>query len=472
MTTLAAKIIDEVVSKAETSSELWPEHFVNRSTGLRFKIQSPEIEEFINSTDPRFVLVMAPEGAGKTALGAVKTLTCLKKGMNAVVVASSLPALRRSTWAELKEWIPWQAVVPEHQRMADPAWSPYKNFEIVFRNNHGGYSKMIIGGLGLNPVFWEGINASVAWYDEARSSESSSGFTVLVGRVRLVGPNNENPQIYLTTTPTTKAHWLFDYFGPVQPDDKWAGFKEMAKTIHLSLSTDTSSVDAGYKVARGLVLTENERRMKSEGQWGESGDDKSFLDDITMWDSLYDPDIPPVRKRTDPKANFSDVLVGAIDAGVTKDHFSCVFVSRHPKNRTHLALRLLKVWKPNNKALDFNYPEQYIRSILKEYNVMTMVYDPYQLHYMATNLKTVVWMQPFSQNTKRLLSDQQLYEFIIQKKLWHMNQPEMREYMLNAGCIIDDLERTRRIVKLYNSKKIDPVVALSMATFECNRLNI
>lgn len=478
MSGLVSRVINDIVKDVTEASNLWPDQYVNRQTGRVFYFQSEEVKGFVYDDKPRYLLVTAPEGSGKTALGVIKTLEGIKSGLDTIVVASSLPALRRSTWKEMALWIPPATVVPEHRHVLNPTWSPYKNFEIVFRNKYGGYTRMVVGGLGQNPIFWEGINASRCYYDEARSSapDDDSAFGVLAGRIRIIGPEGQLPQLFITSTPTRKNHWLYRFFGPTLENDDYAEFKGHSKTIHLRLESKTSAVDDDYAQVRGLVLNENEKRMKVEGLWGETGDDQSFLEDISMWDSLFDPKLKPVRPLSDPERGWSDALVGALDAGVKKDTFGCVFVSRRPSNRKQLAVRIVRVWKPGPNGVDFNAVESFIREICQQYNVVSICYDPYQLYHLTSILRKegLTWFQEFNQNTKRLLSDQNLYDLIFQKEIYHMNQPELREHLLNAGALIDDLERKRRIVKLYNqtSKKIDAAVALSMGSFEAMRLNL
>jgi phage terminase large subunit-like protein len=85
----------------------------------------------------------------------------------------------------------------------------------------------------------------------------------------------------------------------------------------------------------------------------------------------------------------------------------------------------------------------------------------------------VAWMNPFDQGNKRLESDKGLYDLILQKRIRHDGNSDLREHIANANAKQSTEADTKmRIVKKAESRKIDLCVALSMASFECLRLNL
>jgi hypothetical protein len=174
-------------------------------------------------------------------------------------------------------------------------------------------------------------------------------------------------------------------------------------------------------------------------------------------------------------------LVMAMDAAVTGDTFAVVVVSRDPdrpggfEQQGGIMLRSVNMWVPvGGKPLDFGQVEAMVRAFCANRNVVQIAYDPYQLHDMATRLQQdgVAWCRPFGQGQERLIADGQLYQMIVQRRIRHDGAwPEVREHLSNANKKVSATEDTRlRIVKKSEGRKIDAVVALSMATAECLRL--
>lgn len=118
------------------------------------------------------------------------------------------------------------------------------------------------------------------------------------------------------------------------------------------------------------------------------------------------------------------------------------------------------------------WPE--LNRLITEYNIVEVVYDEYQLHYLMTRLRKErrVWVRDFSQGTKRVLADTQLRDIVSGRKYWHRNDPRMREHVSNADAKIDDQDQKLRIVKRSEDLKVDGVVAASMGSYEVLRLNL
>lgn len=235
---------------------------------------------------------------------------------------------------------------------------------------------------------------------------------------------------------------------------------------------DNPHIDAESYIEGLGELDEVERRQLLDGEWISSGDITRFLPVINLWDSNYDPQLPPLGSR--------EPLVIALDAGVTHDNFALVGVSRHPLRTADVALRFAMKWVPEKgKPLDFDGtpdqpgPARVIKWLKKNYNVIMVTYDPYQLHYMATQLEKshTVWMSAFDQGKDRLQSDKQLYDLIVHKRLAHDGTyGDVRDHLNNANKKFNREDSSYRIIKRTREQPIDLAVALSMATARCLEL--
>lgn len=188
---------------------------------------------------------------------------------------------------------------------------------------------------------------------------------------------------------------------------------------------------------------------------------------IEWWDAAVNPMPLQPGERTP--------LIIALDAAVTGDCFGIVVISRADKeNPPGLALRAAYKWDPPpGGAIDFAGPEAVVRQLCRDYNVAQVAYDPYQLHDFATRLQKegVAWFRPFSQGMERLIADKGLYDIIVNRRMRHDGNLDVREHLTNANAKQAANEDTRlRIVKKSDTRKIDLAVCLSMASKECLRL--
>lgn len=474
----------EQILRAQVADALhkpeWPSQYVNRDTNRVFVPHNQEIHDFVYTDTPRNVCIKGGEGSGKSVAGIIKTLERLRRGMDGVMVSPNLPHFNRSLWPEFRRWCPWELVVPTQRNRGEDYWEASKPFTLVIKNMYGKYSRLICGGIE-NPISYEGPNVHFCYVDEMRQMDDAEVIKVLTGRNRLYGPEGEPPQFYVTSTP--RMHFMFDYFGPiVDDDDEYIEFKRESQVITLtsSMNVAAGNLDRDYIRQRGSTLTEQEKAVRLMGEWVDEKDDTKFLDTITFWDRLKDKGYTEVRKRG--QGDWRDAIILGVDGAVTRDTFAIVGVTRHPDNRENgILVRSCKVWTPpRGGKIDFigtpEYPgpETYIRMLVKEYNVLAVVYDEFQLHDMMTRLmrEGLVWTEDLSQVKPRLMADQQLYDLILEARIEHPGIPVLREHLYNAGVKIDPESRKRRMIKLRDSKKIDAAVALSMATFKCLYLNI
>jgi terminase large subunit-like protein len=188
-----------------------------------------------------------------------------------------------------------------------------------------------------------------------------------------------------------------------------------------------------------------------------------FLPSILWWDACR-ADLPPLDARTP--------LVLAADAGVSNDYFALVGTTRHPERREDIAVRLVQVWRPGGRELDFDAIEGEIDHICAQYNVIQLAYDKYQLHQMMQRLGRHVWTDAFSQQAERLEADKSLLDLIQAKRITHDGNADLRQALDNADRQIDQESRKLRIVKRRDDLKIDAAVSLSMSAYRCLELNV
>lgn len=211
---------------------------------------------------------------------------------------------------------------------------------------------------------------------------------------------------------------------------------------------------------------------------------------IVWWDQTQNTQLQPLT-TTEQKQQTPMVL--AVDASVTGDCTAVVGVTRNPESNKYqdVVLRLAIKWDPpKGGKLDYeNTPNSLTEESLKtlllrlcaEYNVVEIAYDEWQLHHLMTELKNegVAWCRPFSQATARDVADKQLYDLIKTRRISHnptdsnIMNTAMREHLQNAARKVRPNEDTKmHIIKAAADKKIDLVVALSMAAAECLRLDL
>ncbi len=190
---------------------------------------------------------------------------------------------------------------------------------------------------------------------------------------------------------------------------------------------------------------------------------------VEWWDACTNP-LPLLPGDPTP-------LVVALDAAVTGDSFAMVVGSRDPDRPVDgVAIRLSRKWEPPpGGAIDYAPIEQECRDLAADFNVVEFTYDPYQLHDFATRLRNagVGHFREFSQGEERLKSDKGLFDLIVQRRIRHDGNLELREHIVNSNSKQASGEDTRlRIVKKSANRRIDLTVATSMMSAEVLRLYI
>lgn len=442
--------------------------YVNRETGREYKPHHQAEYDFVYEDTPRNNLAKGGEGGGKSVAGIIKDLERLRRGMDGIIASPDFEHFKKSLWVEFARWCPWDEVVEREQYRGAREWTPSQAFMLHFKNGAVAYC----GGMD-DPESWEGGNISFAHLDEARRKRDAKALKVLAGRVRIAGKNGEPPQLWLTSTP--RKHWMYEYFGGVEgtelvdvdPDDPFLSFKQDARVISLFTADNAENLAEGYVEQRRQSLTESEARVLLEAAWEDIDEADRFLPSMVMWDNCKE-EIPPLDPHTP--------LVLIIDAGVSNDNFGLLAMSRHPNPARYdsdVAVRYVEKFVPPKKGtLNFAEPEKRIRWLCDNYNVIALVYDPYQLHDMATRLQNdgVVWVIPFNQGRERLEADKQLLDLITNRRIVHDGNIDLREHIDNANAKPDPESRKIRMVKRYDNKKIDLAVCASMGAYKCLEL--
>lgn len=190
-----------------------------------------------------------------------------------------------------------------------------------------------------------------------------------------------------------------------------------------------------------------------------------FIEHMSIWDACQE-DLPLLTDR--------DALVWAADAGVSNDTFALVGVSRHPHRPQDIAVRVVIQWTPTpGQPLDFIALGGELIEHLRRWYSLVFVYDSYQMHLMAQQIEAAgFWVEEFSQQKPRLIADRQLRDLILGRRIAHDGNAALRQAVDNADRQISEDKKTLRIVKRSAAKKIDPLVAASMAAAKCLDLNL
>jgi hypothetical protein len=191
---------------------------------------------------------------------------------------------------------------------------------------------------------------------------------------------------------------------------------------------------------------------------------------IERWDNL---------KIKMPGVSKNIPLVLGVDLSVSGDCTALVVVSMLQGG--FVGIRAVQVWEPTpGHKIDYTQTiEKAIRYWCENFNVVTVVYDPYQAHKMVTDLRRegVAWFQEFAQGKGskgkpgRPIGDKMFFDFVMSGKLKHGGDPIMREHIVNTVAEVKG-EHHMRFVRRRTEGKIDSVVAASMAVCVISRLNL
>jgi hypothetical protein len=171
-----------------------------------------------------------------------------------------------------------------------------------------------------------------------------------------------------------------------------------------------------------------------------------------------------------------------MDAATTNDNFAIWMGCRHPTIPSDVLTVYAQRWRPGKFTNKIDFvgteenpgPEKMLRRLIKDYNIIEVCYDPFQLHDMASRFKTegLTWFREFPQGQDRLRADSQLRDLIRDRRFWHRGEADLQEHVQNADAKIDSQDSKIRLVKRADNLKIDLAVAASMGSFELLRLNL
>jgi phage terminase large subunit-like protein len=160
----------------------------------------------------------------------------------------------------------------------------------------------------------------------------------------------------------------------------------------------------------------------------------------------------------------------AVDAALSGDCFGILAIGATEDEDKYRVAFSRKWTPPPGKKLNFKNdegtaPENVLRWLINEYDVIEVCYDPYQLEDMMQSLRSEgnVFTHAFTQNTQRNIADKELYDMIKGRKIYHNGDPDLREHIRNANQKVTGDERSMRIVKRSDDLKIDLAICLSMA---------
>lgn len=192
--------------------------------------------------------------------------------------------------------------------------------------------------------------------------------------------------------------------------------------------------------------------------------------DLALWDAC---------KGTIPALDKITPIVLGVDAAEKSDCFSIVAVSRIPNRDKSVAVRYFRSWQPPpggkisfRGTTEAPGPIAMLEWLIENYNVLCIAYDPTKLELAAQDLEGKAWLYEFSQATEREVADKLLRDLVINRRVFHSGEAELREHIGNANAQAAGRDKAHiRIVKK-GSGKIDGAVALSMAAHRCLELNI
>jgi len=229
-----------------------------------------------------------------------------------------------------------------------------------------------------------------------------------------------------------------------------------------------------YYAAESSVLLPNEFERMHRNQWVSNTD--TFIP-MEWWYACRrtDAEFPVIDKK------HHNVII-SMDAAVSNDCFGVVMACRHPVFTEDVVVLYSNKWDPSKTNYKIDYegteenpgPIRVVERLAKEYNVVQICYDPFQLHDCSMRMKKkgIAWMKAFNQQGDRARADSQLRDLIRDRRIWHKGDVDLTAHLQNSNAKIDDQDSKIRLVKRVEHLKIDLAVALSMAGHELLRLNL
>ena len=183
-----------------------------------------------------------------------------------------------------------------------------------------------------------------------------------------------------------------------------------------------------------------------------------------MWRACINPDRKPILRARDLR-----VVIG-VDAATKHDSAAIVAVT-FDEVRQKLVVVNHAVWHPHAaEPIDLEATiETTVTEWSEAYDVIAVVYDPYQLVVVAKHLADAgLPIEEFPQTTDRLTAmGKTIWDLITNRNLETYDHERLQEHALNAVAVATP--RGYRIAKEKTRKKIDLFIALAMAAHRCLR---
>lgn len=210
---------------------------------------------------------------------------------------------------------------------------------------------------------------------------------------------------------------------------------------------------AAYYASQRQILRPSTFARLHENTW--ISNESTFITP-DLWDGCVDPGHRPLL----PSKHENEFV--AVDIGLKSDNAAVVRVRRRGNQ---LVLAGYRLWKPT-KSEPLNLEETveaYLRETHEQNAVRLILVDPWQAARSIQTLKTAgLPIEEFPQtvaNTTRMA--QTMYDLLKGKNLVLFEDEELRQQAMNTVAI--ETPRGFRIAKEKASRKIDAIVALSMA---------
>ncbi len=183
---------------------------------------------------------------------------------------------------------------------------------------------------------------------------------------------------------------------------------------------------------------------------------------VFLTPELWEPCVEPEHTPLPPVISERIPLFVGVDAGIKSDNAAVVAVYWQGDR---LAIGAHRIWRPSKEhPLDIEATiEAYLEDLNSRYLLEKVLCDPYQLHRTITTLKAKgLPIEEFPQtqaNTTRM--GQGLWDLLQSRNLLAYPSEELRDQALATVAV--ENPRGWRIAKEKASRKIDAIVALSMA---------
>lgn len=197
----------------------------------------------------------------------------------------------------------------------------------------------------------------------------------------------------------------------------------------------------------------------------------SFLSNIQLWDACRDDTLPPLGPH--------EPCVLAMDGSESDDTFPLVLISRHPADPVRFAVRYCHIFTPvPGVVLDDTEIEAEIRDLCRRFAIVEIAFDRALIGQLMRRLTTQtvngpppipVSAEKFNQGGDRLVADKFLYDLILQRRIAHNGQEDLRQHVANANKKKDASGRIR-IVKRTHRLKIDACVATAMGVMRASEV--